>query len=90
MITVAAHAADGAANRRSASRRRALCSAMNAAPPEHDDAREEAVRVEAHELRAQAREEPEIGERAPVKSADGALGDRRRAAAPAERARRRA
>ena len=62
-ITVAAQAAAGAASCGAAERedRRLERDARRAA--EHDDAGEEAVRVVADEARAQAREEPEKGER---------------------------
>ena len=41
---------------------------------EHDDAREEAVGVEADEPRAQAREEPEVGERGAGEERGGGVG----------------
>ncbi len=88
MITV-----DGAGRRRRGEPRSSpsttanVCSAMYAAPPMHDDAREEAVGVEAHEPRAQARDEPEVGEcRAGEERSTSPAGAVARAAAPAGRA----
>ena len=69
MITVAAQAEDGAATWVDARGRERLQREVRGAA-DHDDAREEAIGVEADEPRAQAREEPEVANAAPVRSAD--------------------
>ena len=71
MITVAAHAADGAAAAVDAVEDRERLEREVRGAAEHDDAREEAIGVEADELRPQARQEPEVGKRRPGKERGG-------------------